>query len=342
MLGNATPTTFRKSSSTPSTSSMHTTTLPHSYTLRSTTRLSGIPPIASQAEPGLVGFRNLGNTCYMNASLQCLLRRSRFRSLLQHTDSRSLIGSLRDLTVQMSTSRTIVSPTSLQDLLGPPWSGREQQDAVEFILFLIDGLDTELSRLGLQLTHSKSDAPSYSAISSMFTLTTNSIITCLGCKTKTKMAEKFIVLPLTVPEAPSTLERCIEDFLSTERFSGSFACEKCRTHTDAVKNLEISSLPDILLIALKRFRWTGKRPSKNTTMISCNHNLVIEEKSYRLVGTIQHRGNTVDSGHYTAHIRHHREWFRINDEVVQEIGSDEVVEGNTYVLVFSRVYPGSR
>ena len=111
------------------------------------------------------GLMNLGNTCYMNASLQALYSLESFRSLLlsseaagrrQHSSGdKPLTNELADLFKLMQESASQSQSQSQSQPISPAnfkfafsrhqskFSGFGQQDAQEFLRYLIDGIHEE-------------------------------------------------------------------------------------------------------------------------------------------------------------------------------------------------------
>ncbi|EEC18679.1 ubiquitin carboxyl-terminal hydrolase, putative, partial [Ixodes scapularis] len=110
----------------------------------------------------LAGLKNLGNTCYMNATLQCLANTVplalHFLSGKYHADinreSRRGTGGeaaneFKNLVAQMYYNDKSVAPKSFKSLMGRlfnVYAGYEQQDAHEFLLNLIDKLHEDLNK----------------------------------------------------------------------------------------------------------------------------------------------------------------------------------------------------
>jgi ubiquitin carboxyl-terminal hydrolase 4/11/15 len=111
---------------------------------------------------GACGLQNLGNTCFMNSTLQALSStlplRDFFRSgaFKQEVSSSplSMNGRLAECFADMLKSmwageHSVLSPNKLKQLVAekrPEFNGYHQHDAQEFLTFLLDGLHEDVNR----------------------------------------------------------------------------------------------------------------------------------------------------------------------------------------------------
>ncbi|KAI1320905.1 ubiquitin-specific protease doa4 [Mortierella claussenii] len=110
---------------------------------------------------GKTGLTNLGNTCFMNSVIQCLIATpplSRYfldGSFKRHINLQNPLGTqgkladaFSDLIRSMWSGQSlVVSPTSFRYAIGgfaPQFKGTEQHDSQEFLSFLLDGLHEDL------------------------------------------------------------------------------------------------------------------------------------------------------------------------------------------------------
>ena len=128
------------------------------------------PPRAADSdersvERGVTGLVNVGNTCFMNSSLQCvtacsLLREylisNRYEKDLNKSNPLGMSGrvasALAELMKQMWAEENLkfVVPRALKEVISdfaPQFEGYRQHDSQEFLSFLLDGLHEDLNRV---------------------------------------------------------------------------------------------------------------------------------------------------------------------------------------------------
>ncbi|KAL7111065.1 hypothetical protein ACP275_05G064500 [Erythranthe tilingii] len=123
----------------------------------------GMKPVTGGDRRGLAGLQNLGNTCFMNSALQCLVHTPHLahyflqdysdeintqNSLGMHGELALSFGEL--LRKLWSSGRTSVAPRAFKGKLArfaPQFSGYNQHDSQELLAFLLDGLHEDLNRV---------------------------------------------------------------------------------------------------------------------------------------------------------------------------------------------------
>lgn len=115
------------------------------------------------ANAGKCGLINIGNTCYFNSGVQCLMHSLPLARQLLDTKWRADINETNPLGAKghlvrafarfnyrmWGSNDSAINPSDLKHILGdfaPQFQGYEQQDPHELIMFLLDGIHEDLNR----------------------------------------------------------------------------------------------------------------------------------------------------------------------------------------------------
>eukprot|EP00759_Apiculatamorpha_spiralis_P023380 PhF_6_TR27159/c0_g1_i1/m.39714/K11833/USP2; ubiquitin carboxyl-terminal hydrolase 2 len=276
------------------------TTMDPSYQYSSASSLSTTTRSFRRAR-GTVGLDNLGNTCFMNATLNCVMRVPQLLSELGQLNLRDQINFEKKTKGAITTSFAAlcdkvfvketgsVSPHEFRSAItswARTFSNYHQHDAQEFLRFLLDGLHEELNRVRhpppyQELKDIDGETPRDQAKrwSEYHQARNNSIITdlfggllqldrtCRACGAVSRSFDPFLDLSIPIRKKRSDgikLEDCLLNFVEKDVLQGSERpyCSKCKKHTDSDMQLSIYRLPRVLVLHLKRFSFRDVLRSK--------------------------------------------------------------------------------
>lgn len=333
---------------------------------------------------GLSGLVNLGNTCFLNSCMQVishtyelnqLLDKEIYKKRLKNIYDSALLIEWDNLRKILWKENSIVSPnkfikivqklahTKKQDL----FTGYEQNDLPEFLIFIIDCFHNSLSRevnMSIQGTpendrdkiallcfekikqmYSKDYSEIWNIfygihISQLSSVETNEIISMTP--------EPFFIINLPIPEnnkSPSLLD-CFDLYTQGEILDGDNRVfnENTGEKDAAKKNLVFWSLPTIMVIDIKRFNASNKKNQMLVDFPLSELNLskyVIgynkDSYIYDLYGVCNHSGSVL-GGHYTAFVKNaNNKWYHFNDTSVSEVAMEQqIITSKAYCFFYRK------
>jgi ubiquitin carboxyl-terminal hydrolase 8 len=334
---------------------------------------------------GLSGMANLGNSCYLNSCMQLLSHTYELNEFLSKDDKiykhslkripESIIllewDKLRDM---LWSNNCIVAPYSFiktvqhvarlkqRDI----FSGHDQNDLQEFLLFIIDCFHTALSReVDMNITgNSKNEiddlaVTAYKMMKNMYKKDHSDIltifygihvsqITTMHSENVVSMsAEPFSVISLSIPLITvPTLFDCFDLYCGAEVLDGENAWfnDKTGTKEPAKRRIVFWSLPNIMIIDLKRSKVNNKKlhtrvdiPINNVDFSRYVKGYNSESYIYDLYGVCNHSGGGGAGGHYTAYIKNaNNNWYNFNDTAVNMIPEDKIISAMSYCLFYRK------
>lgn len=313
----------------------------------------GTPARPPGWKPGLVagaGLRNLGNSCYANAALQCLtytpglaswaLRRRRGgRSCARRPPcGLCLVGA--------HVARALRRPGAVLEprralLAGFP--AGQQGDAHEFLLATVAALREGCAEAA------RGAGPD---VRGLFGGCLRSRLRCLRCHAASDTLEPFVDLALDV-RAAASVPRALEALARPEVLAGADAplCGRCGQRAPASKALSVHRPARVLPLLLRRFCATGG-PAKLARAVAypaeldlgaCLSARAAAPPRYELYAVLVHVGASGLAGHYLSYVRAAGgQWFRMDDARVAACAAAEALGQQAYVLFYRQKPAGDR
>ena len=277
----------RESSGMSPTSRQPTSAQPPLYTSKSISHYLKLP------RTGLINF---SVTCYMNATIQCLLATiplsqffldNRWRDFTQKNWKGSN-GIMPDLYANLIRNLwrgevQAIRPSSFRQFcarLNREWGVDRQQDAKEFLDFLLDCLHEDLNinwersplrplstteelrreNTPMQIV-SKIEWERYSHressfISSLFAGQHASRLRCTTCQRTSTTYEAFYSISVEIPRSGrGDIYECLRSYCQEEMLSKDemWKCSYCKCEREATKQITITRAPQVLVVHFKRF-----------------------------------------------------------------------------------------
>jgi len=259
----------------------------------------------------LIGLRNLGNTCFINTSLQCLLHCDNFISrFLDFYETNNLnhptpiSNSIYNLIMRYSkaSDNSSISPEEVKNAIAYKhriYSGFSQHDSQEFIRKLLEELSIELNTVSekkpYKILNEKNEQKNKkelnieydrifrerenSIIIDTFYGQTISIFQCLECNYESFSFEKFLDIPLILGESfnDQDLSKLLVKFFEGEIIQWESPCSNitCKKKSMHKKNPRISILPDVLIFSLQRYN--NRIGRKNNCRVSFKEEIDVRD-----------------------------------------------------------------
>lgn len=253
---------------------------------------------------GLTGLGNLGNTCFINSSMQILshtyelndfLNKETYKKRLTNKYESALLIEWDNLRSMMWSENCIISPgkfiKTIQKLAHIKkidiFTGFSQNDLPEFLLFIVDCFHTALAREVNMTIHGSAQnttdkiavqcfekiksmyANEYSEIWNMFYgIHVSQIISLETGEVMSTSPEPYFMINLSIPtnnKQPSLID-CFDLYVEGEILENENAWfnEETKLKQNVKKKISYWSLPNILVVDMKRF---NSRNIKNQILV---------------------------------------------------------------------------
>ncbi len=337
------------------------------------TNNSNFDQIANQITTSKIGLQNLGNTCYMNTTLQILIHTvnfiHRFYQEQNRVETRTPISKkLYELILQFIKTSYALSPKEFKTTFSQrhrQFSGNDQCDTQEFCRILLEDMNYELNEVKNKSeykelsTDGKTKKQCDKEFDILFKSRENSIIidtfygqiinifTC-KCNYETYSFQKVLDLPLLLPDGdkPISLNKLLDEYFEGDSIQFSSKCKKCGKKTEHKKEIRISQPSNVLILSFQRIN--ERTQKKNVSEIKFSEKLSLKkyvdsdcgfynESQYELFGIIFHKGK-INFGHYFTYIKiDERDWYEFNDSKVTYIGREiNTTSSSVYALFYQK------
>lgn len=256
--------------------------------------------LSDQVQLG-IGFPNIGDSCYMNATLQMLFRIPEIISLIDRApkENNKFLQELQALALCRTSPSWEMLVNLRTEIFNKAGNGVltkgefAKQDAHEFLVFILDELNWRPMK-----TH---------------------ICTLAGPDEIVHYGDEQATHHMTLEIKGESLQEIINNHRNFEEMSGCL--EREETYETWKRRIQIKEYPAYLFMLIKRFENIDGIITKNTQNIQLPADYLVRvgEKSYEIIGYTNHHSDSLNEGHYTADLKKENVlWINYNDDLVTE------------------------
>ena len=260
------------------------------------------------------GLSNLGNTCYFNTCIQCLLHTpylSNYFLRNPYTGECEFTKEYSDLTRQFWSSGESVLDTSnilkVFKKFFKDFDNSQEHDSQECLLCILDTLHKGTKHLNVDTQGEPSNEiwnkKSKSLIKSVFYgQTQKKVIYPGGHSDNFENFSNFLLFP---QKNGMTLGEIIKDYFKDVVLS-DYVDDKGTTHSCSVLKTTTTHIPPVCVFCFNMYI--------RKVCVNIPENLIINDLKYELYALCEHMGNN-NHGHYRSYVKVGGSWWLKDDEV---------------------------
>ncbi|XP_026211531.1 ubiquitin carboxyl-terminal hydrolase 36 isoform X2 [Anabas testudineus] len=301
------------------------------------------------------GLHNLGNTCFLNSTVQCLTYTpplanyllSKEHSRACHQSGFCMICIMQNHIIQAfaNTGNAIKPVSFIRDLkrIARHFRFGSQEDAHEFLRYTIDAMQKACLN-----GYSKLDRQTQATtlVHQIFGGYLRSRVKCSICKSVSDTYDPYLDIAVEIRQA-ANIVRALELFVKPDVLSGenAYMCAKCKKKVPATKRFTVHRTSNVLTLSLKRFaNFSGGKITKDVGYPEfLNIRPYMSQSSgdpvmYGLYAVLVHSGYSCHAGHYYCYVKaSNGQWYQMNDSMVHSSNIKVVLNQQAYVLFYLRI-----
>uniref|UniRef100_A0A1A8AS04 Ubiquitin carboxyl-terminal hydrolase n=1 Tax=Nothobranchius furzeri TaxID=105023 RepID=A0A1A8AS04_NOTFU len=301
------------------------------------------------------GLHNLGNTCFLNSTVQCLTYTpplanyllSKEHSRVCHQSGFCMICVMQNHNIQAfaNTGNAIKPVSFIRDLkkIARHFRFGSQEDAHEFLRYTIDAMQKACLN-GYPKLDRQTQATTL--VHQIFGGYLRSRVKCSICKSVSDTYDPYLDIAVEIRQA-ANIVRALELFVKPDFLSGenAYMCAKCKKKVPATKRFTVHRTSNVLTLSLKRFaNFSGGKITKDVGYPEfLNIRPYMSQSTgdpvmYGLYAVLVHSGYSCHAGHYYCYVKaSNGQWYQMNDSMVYSSNIKVVLNQQAYVLFYLRI-----
>ncbi|KAL3221586.1 hypothetical protein MRX96_029343 [Rhipicephalus microplus] len=298
------------------------------------------------------GLENGKNWCYINANLQALLACPAFFNLLNNLPLWYLACLAPMQRLSWSASYIFCRPMlNLLMKIKPDCKKGKQEDAEEFLSFMLNGLHDEMVLLMRSVSNGlngQCNGEAQPPVEYVDDDDEGAWKTVIHRNRHQVTRSPFFTLQLDIQDGFKSVDDALLHLAAEEKVQ-NYHSSKSNKEVDALRRTTLEKLPLVLILHLKRFVYDKHGGCKKLmNSIHIPHQLQLDRKlvpsserwsnkqrCYILFAVLSHSGERTDKGHYVTDAFHPagRRWFRCDDDNVSPIAQGDLLRFENSSLV---------
>ena len=293
------------------------------------------------------GLDNIGATCYMNATLQCLsntkILRNHFLTKFKEAPNQVISNEFHKLLLNLfneNYNKKSYSPYSFKEVLSkenPLFAGIQANDSKDLINFMIERMHQELNLAKINFLNNANSLQQLDQSNENLML--ESFLKDYIQQFNSPISNLFY----GILETKSQCKNCniikfnfqIYSFIENQMY-----CNICNKLCDSFYSTSLYSAPNYLIINLNRgkgavYECNVDFPEELNLFDYLSYK--ISNTTFELYAVICHLGPSSMSGHFVAYIRNNNDykWYLYNDSIVTECTRpSQYKDGMPYILFY--------
>ena len=308
----------------------------------------------------IFGLKNLGNTCFMNSSLQCILNSKKFLECLEKIPNKKnpnmrLINEILIFLDKLSQGETLLNPSNIKEILGEveeKYKYYEQNDANEFITIFLNEILKETKGIGeykvQNIPNEEFERKSFYKLENKFFLKNKSFLLnlfygrlkreyiCENGHTCLVKFNNYNTLILPHPDKSNKIIDLLNIYQQNKKINDKILCNLCQSEIKYSIKTSIYDIPEYFILCLEK-ETIYSSPCLDYPKILDSKDFTdnITDK-YSLVSLIVYLGDR-DRGHYTAICEKNDNLYHISDSNYTKIEPNEINDRNAIILFYEKI-----